>query len=88
MLQSLDKVKFLVGSAKTVERMITTPAKKPFSEEIIEFLDDVSRILMKDQRSKAYSDVVTLGFWIRKGSILKLKERFEKKDNNIHLAEG
>ena len=88
MLQSLDKVKFLVGSAKTVERMITTPAKKPFSEEIIEFLDDVSRILMKDQRSKAYSDVVTLGFWIRKGSILKLKERFEKKDNNIHFGRG
>ena len=68
--------------------MITTPAKKPFSEEIIEFLDDVSRILMKDQRSKAYSDVVTLGFWIRKGSILKLKERFEKKDNNIHFGRG
>ena len=88
MLLSLDKVKFLVGSAETVEQLVSTPAKEPFSEDIIEFLNDVSRMLMKDPRGKVYSDVVTFGFWLRKGSTLKLKERFEKKDNNIHLGRG
>ena len=88
MLQSLDKVRFLTGTIETIEQMLTAPAKEPFSEDVLAFLNDVSRILMKDKRSKTYSDVITLGFWLRKASTLKLKERFDKKDNNIHLGRG
>ncbi len=88
MLQISDKVTFLVGSAETIEQMIMAPALKPFDDMVIDFLSDVSRVLMKDPRSKAYSDVVTFGFWLRKGSTVKLKERHEKVDNNIHLGRG
>lgn len=88
MLQSLDKVIFLAGSAEVICQMTTVPAKVPFSDDVIDFLNGVSRNLMKDARGKAYSDVVTLGFWLRKASTLKLKERFEKKDKNIHLGRG
>lgn len=62
-------------------------AMPPFDDAVVNFLNDVSRILMKDPRSKAYSDVVTFGFWIRKGAVLKLKERFEEK-NGLHLGKG
>ena len=88
MLQSLDKVGFLVGSAEMINQMTSAPAKEPFSDDVIEFLNEVSKKLIKDPRSKIFSDVVTLGFWIRKASILKLKERFEKRDNNIRLGRG
>lgn len=88
MLQSLDEVIFIAGSAEVICQMTTVPAKVPFSDDAIDFLNDVSRNLMKDARGKAYSDVATLGFWLRKASTLKLKERFEKKDNNIHLGRG
>ncbi len=88
MLQSLDKIEFLVGSADMVEQMMTASAKEPFDEEVLNFLNDVSRTLMNDPRSKAYSDVITLGFWLRKGSTTKLKERYSFKDCNIHLGRG
>lgn len=88
MLQISDRVIFLVGSVKIIEQMSSVPALKPFDDMVLDFLSDVSRILMKDSRSKTYSDVVTLGFWLRKGSTVKLKERYEKKDNNIHLGRG
>ena len=88
MLQKLDKVIFLAGSVDVICQMTTVPAKETFSDDVIDFLNDVSRNLIKDARGKAYSDVVTLGFWLRKASTLKLKERFEKKDKNIHLGRG
>lgn len=76
----LNKVQYLVGSAEAAAQLPDVPAKAPFCDSIIDFLNDVSRILMKDPRSKAYPDVITFGFWIRKGALLKLKERFDRND--------
>lgn len=81
----LNRVTYLTGSAEIAAQLPDISAKKPFSEDIIEFLNDVSKELMKT--GKGYSDVITLGFWIRKGSVLKLKERFEREDV-IHLGKG
>ena len=81
----LNRVKYLTGAAEIAAQLPNINAKKPFSEDIIEFLNDVSKELMK--AGKGYSDVITLGFWIRKGSVLKLKERFEHEEG-IHLGKG
>lgn len=83
----LKRVTYLTGTANIAEDLPDIPALAPFDGRIIEFLNDVSRILMKDPRSKAYSDVVTFAFWIRKGSLMKLKGRFHK-DKGIHLGKG
>lgn len=83
----LNKVIYLVGSADIAAQLPTISALKPFDDKIITSLNDVSREIMKDPRSKAYSEVVTFGFWIRKGSVLKLKERFETTDG-FHLGKG
>lgn len=83
----LDKVNFIVGSADIAARLSEVSAKTPFSDDIVNFLNDVSKEIMKDPRSKTFSDVVTFGFWIRKGSVMKLKERFETEDG-IHLGKG
>ncbi len=85
MLQSLDKVTFLVGSKDRLSEMIASSAKPPFDEEIIEFLNNVSRILMKDTRSKLYSDVITLAFWLRKASVQSLKERYDDRRDKVIL---
>lgn len=84
----LKKVKYLTGSADTVEKITSVPAMIPFDDRIIDFLNDVSKEIMSDRRSRAFSDVITFGFWIRKGSTLKLKERFEFKDNAFHVGKG
>ena len=43
---------------------------------------------MHDSRGKEYSDVVTFGFWIRKASLLKLKDRFSNTNSDIRLGRG
>lgn len=61
----------------------------PFSEEAIDYLNAVSRILMKDAAAKAYPDVITLGFWMRRASMEALKNRFMTSDDNrITLGRG
>ncbi len=84
----LNKVTYLIGSADIAAKLSEVSALLPFDEAIIEFLNDVSRVLLKDPRSKVYSDVVTFGFWIRKASVMKLKERFETGDDALHLGKG
>lgn len=84
----LNKAEYLAGSVDMAAQLPNTSARVPFDAEIISFLNDVSRELMKNVESKAYSDVITFAFWIRKSSTLKLKERFEKQDNQMHIGRG
>ncbi len=84
----LNKATFLLGTVDTAMNIAEIPAKVPFDDDIVEFLNTVSKEIMKDPRSKVYSDVITFGFWIRKASILKLKERFQKDENIIRMGKG
>lgn len=84
----LNKVNYLVGSAELAANLPSIPARTPFDEEVIDFLNDVSKVIMRDPKAKAYSDVITFGFWIRKGSVLKLKERFSGKEDSVYLGKG
>ncbi len=84
----LDRVTYLTGSAELAAQLSNTPAKQPFDDSIVGFLNEVSHVLMKDARSKAFSDIITFAFWLRRGSVQKLKERFEKKDDGLHLGKG
>ena len=83
----LNRVTYLTGSADIAAKLPLVRAKVPFEDSIVDFLNDVSKELMSDKNAKAFSDVITFGFWIRKGSIQKLKERFEN-DNAVHLGKG
>lgn len=78
-LNVLNKVSFLVGNSKNVEILNNLPVMEPFNSGIISFLSDVSKELMADKEARKFSDVVTLGFWLRKASIEKLKARFMTK---------
>ena len=73
----LKKVTYLVGGSEIAAKLPEISAMPPFDDRIIAFLDELSKMLMHDKTAKAYSDVVTLGFWIRKSSVLKMKERFQ-----------
>ena len=83
----LSKIQFLAGSAEGLSEMLTVPSKEPFSEDIIEFLSNVSKQLLGNKAAKGYPDVVTLGFWLRRGNVLRLKERYGFKQG-IRLGRG
>lgn len=60
------------------------PALPIFSDQVIAFLSDLSKEVIKQGR--AYSDVVTFGYWCRSASIKKLALRY--KDDPIRLGKG
>lgn len=82
------KVTFLTGSAELAASLPEVPAKEAFAEDILDFLNEVSKELLKDRTAKAFSDVVTWGFWIRKASLLRLKARFAENKEGIQLGKG
>lgn len=83
----LNKISYLTGSPEIVDSLLNTRAKAPFDEQIIAFLDAVSKELMKNKTAKTYSDVVTFAFWIRAASTMKLKQRFEESEKLL-LGKG
>ena len=85
---SLKKVTFLTGAEDTVQKAADVPAMIPFCDKILAFLNDASREIINDKRSRAYSDVVTFGFWIRRASTERLKERFEVRDGTYRMGKG
>lgn len=87
-LDILKKVSFLSGSAELALCIADTPALIPFDDSILDFLNDVSKAIMSDSRSRAFSDVITFAFWIRKASMTKLREKHEIKDGYCHLGKG
>ena len=60
---------------------------RPFSDDLICFLDDLSKTLFKDPRIKQYPDVTTFAFFCRKGNILNLKKDFFC-DEKLRLGRG
>ena len=84
----LDRVTFLTGSADLITQLSDVPAKIPFDDYIVEFLNDISKKIMENWAARVYSDVVTFAFWIRRSSVVKLKERFGINDGSFHLGRG
>ena len=84
----LKSIQYFVGDALMLQNMASVPARRPFDDEVIRFVNEVSRTLMGKKEARAYPDIVTLGFWMRKASVLNLKQRFERKDGDLHLGRG
>ena len=84
----LDKISYLVGDKNLVTNLSCVAPKMPFSEDILDFLNDLSKKLMKSCEAKAFPDVLTLGFWLRKSSLLSLRKRFMSNDSNNHIGRG
>lgn len=84
----MNKVSFLIGDSKKIIDMQNAPSHKLFADAVIDFLNDVSKQIMKLPEARNYSDVITLGFWLRKASMLQLKEKYSFNDANIHIGRG
>lgn len=78
---NFSELTYVIGNADTVEQMLQLPALQPFSNEIITFLNALSRKLLKT--GKAYSDVMTFGFWCRRAALLKEKDKYTNLDRRL-----
>lgn len=84
---SMINLSFLVGNARQIQNASSLASKEPFDSKIIDLLDQVSHVLLENREARKYPDVVTFGFWIRKASVLQMKERVIM-GNLIRLGRG
>lgn len=73
----LQKITFLTGAPELLARASEIPAKPLFDSQVLDFFDALSQALLHDPHIKAFSDVIAWAFWIRRASLLKVRERFE-----------
>lgn len=91
MPQSLTELamEYVIGSPDVLERMQKVPVKEAFDEGVIDFLNQVSKKLLANPEAKAFPDVVTFGFWIRKSSLVSMKERYaNRREEGFFLGRG
>jgi len=56
--------------------MEQVPVLRPFDENMIEYFNTVSKILLNNAEAKGYPDVITFAFWCRKASIKSLQKPY------------
>ena len=76
-----SELTYVIGNAGIVEQMPQLPVFQPFSNEMITFLNELSRKLLKT--GKAYSDVMTFGFWCRRSALLKEKDKYTNLNRRL-----
>lgn len=74
----MNDIKYLIGNQNTSHRSL-----RIFADESCAFLDDLSRTILASQESKAYPDLISFAFWIRKANIQKLKASYQSNTNRL-----
>ena len=78
---SFNELIYVVGTPEIVEGMKDVRILRPFDDEVIAFLNDLSALLRKN---RDYPDVATFGFWCRKAALLQEKT----KDDDVSMRFG
>ena len=87
MLKILNEIEFLFPKKFDLDIFKNILPDQTFSNDVIHYLDDLSKQLNKDKRIKNYPDVAAFSFYCRKGNIQQLQNRF-MKDKSLALGRG
>ena len=71
---SFNELQYVIGTPDIVEGMKEARVLRPFDDDVLSFLNDLSGILRKNRE---YPDVVTFGFWCRKAALLQEKAKYD-----------
>ena len=78
-----EEIKYLVGSKDFKSKI-----KGPFEKNIINFLVFFSQEIEKSKQLREYPDLKSLSFFCRKSNLLRLKEKFFKRDSLNRVGVG
>jgi hypothetical protein len=87
MKKFFKEVEFLFPKDVNIEMFTRKHSFAPFSDEIIHYLNALSKELNKDPRTREYPDVATFSFFCRKANIIFLKKKYSLNDT-IRLGRG
>jgi len=66
-----------INSIKDIQ--LPKATREPFGEDVMHFINALSKKLRKEPKYREFEELVALGFWLRSSNILKLKEDFSSK---------
>ena len=66
-----SKIDYLVGKKSQLDNIL-----KPFSKEVVSFLDDLSRSISSKKNLNIFPDIKALAFFCRKQNILNFKKKY------------
>lgn len=71
---SFNELQYVVGTPEIVEKMSEVRVLRPFDDDVIAFLNDLSGSL---RTCRTFPDVATFGFWCRKAALLQEKAKYD-----------
>ncbi|MCR5726938.1 MAG: hypothetical protein K6G24_05680 [Lachnospiraceae bacterium] len=80
---SFNELQYVVGTPEIVENMPEARVLRPFDDDVIAFLNDLSGAL---RTCRTFPDVATFGFWCRKAALLQEKAKYD--DVNERFGKG
>lgn len=83
MQTNTEQIEYLVGNADILKQMPGARALPMFSDQVMDFLGDLSGVLMKNKEARAYPDVVSYAYWIRRASLVEAKGKYTDYENRI-----
>jgi len=82
-LPEKDKVEYLVGNPSNI---LQGRVLHPLNDLTIEFLNQLSNIILKNPIAKSYPDVITFGYWCRVSNLKKIKQGYTNINNRKGLG--
>ena len=59
--------------------------KEIFDDNIVDFIDEISKSILKNKLKIIFPEIISFGFWCRKKNILNLKKKKKKKKKNEQI---
>ena len=87
MHKSFNEVESIFPNEIDFEAFAEKSSFEPYSEEVVNYLDALSKELNKDPNIRVYPDVATFGFFCRRANILSLKKKYST-DDILRLGRG
>ncbi len=86
MLQNFNEIELLFPKTVDWEQWKENKPNIPFADDVIEYLNALSKSLLQDRESRLYPDVVTFAFFCRKANLSAQKANYNFKA--IRLGRG
>ena len=86
MQPNFENIQYLVGNEHILRNIDNTAAMPVFYEGVISFLDALSKKILKDNEARQYPDLIAFAFWIRKGSLSPMSEKYN--DGKLRIGRG
>ena len=71
-----------ICGVKNVKNLIN----KPFNNQTINFLSELSRLIVQDKKNRIYPDLISFAFWIRNSRIINVKKKISNL--NFKVSKG